>query len=132
MIRTYLDAGVLIAAMRGDPELAKSARDLMQDPEREFVACVFLRLEIWPKAIYQRRTTEVDFYQQFFARVVAWADPGEDLMFLAEREAARSGLSALDALHIAAALMLAADELVTPEGLEKPIHRATAVRMIAI
>jgi hypothetical protein len=52
-------------------------------------------------------------------------------MLLAEREAVRSGLSALNALHIAAALMLAADELVTTEGLRKPIHRATSARVIA-
>ena len=132
MVRTFLDAGVLIAAVRGDPDLARSAHDLLENREREFVASDFVRLEILPKAIYQRRAAEVAFYQRDFARVVAWADPGEALVSLAEREAARSGLSALDALHIAAALMLAANEFVTTEGIRKPIHRTTGVRVVAI
>ncbi len=132
MIRTYLDAGVLIASVRGDPGAARAAYDLLENPEREFVASVFLRLEVLPKAIHQRRTAEVAFYRRYFEQVVAWADPLDELVNLAEQEAARYGLSALDALHVAGASMLGADELVTTEGLRKPIHRATSVRVVAI
>jgi predicted nucleic acid-binding protein len=132
VIRTYVDAGVLIDAVRGGSDLAQLAPELIEDPQREFVASVFLRLEILPKATYLRRDTEVDFYQRYFARVVAWANPSEELLRLAEDEAARSGLNALDALHVASAVMLAADQLVTTEGLRKPIHRATSVRVTAI
>ncbi|MGH8573786.1 MAG: type II toxin-antitoxin system VapC family toxin [Gammaproteobacteria bacterium] len=132
MIRTYLDAGVLIAAVRGQPAPAHSAYELLEDPEREFVASVFLRLEVLPKAIYQRRTAEVEFYRWYFALVVAWANPVDELVSLAERDGARYGLSALDALHVTAASMLGADELVTTEGLRKSIHRATSVRVVAI
>ena len=39
------------------------------------------------------------------------------------------GLSALDGLHLAAALAVGADELVTTEGAAKPIHRAAGVRI---
>lgn len=131
MIRTYLDAGVLVASVRGNPDPAQAARGLIADPEREFVASVFLRLEVLPKALYHRRTAEANFYHQFFARVVAWAEPSETAADLAEHEAVPSGLSALDALHVAAAMMLGADELVTTEGLRKPIHRVTGVRVIA-
>lgn len=132
MIRTYLDAGVLIAVARGHPDSAQTARNIMADPERVFVASVFLRLEVLPKAIYQRRAAEVDLYQRYFARVAAWADPSETLTNLAEQEAARSGLNALDALHIAAAQVLGADELVTTEKPRKPLHRTTSVRVVAI
>jgi predicted nucleic acid-binding protein len=132
VIRTYLDAGVLIASVRGHPGPARSAFDLLENPEREFVASVFLRLEVLPKAIHQRRTAEVAFYRRYFARVVAWANPIDELVGRAEQEAAQHGLSALDALHVAAALMLGADELVTTEGPRKPIHRATSVRVVAI
>ena len=85
-----------------------------------------------PKAIPQRRATEIAFSQRFFARVAEWADPSEELLNLAEREAARYGLSALDALHVAAARTLSADELVTTEGIRKPIHRTTGVRVVAV
>ncbi len=42
-------------------------------------------------------------------------------------EASRNGLSALDALHVTAAIAVQADELVTTEGAGKPIHRVTAL-----
>ena len=117
---------------RGDPDPAQTARSIMADPEREFVASVLLRLEVLPKAIYQRRIAEVDLYQRCFARVTAWAVPSEALTNLAELEAARSGLNALDALHVAAAQMRGAVELVTTEGPRQPMHRATGVRVVAI
>jgi len=132
VIRTYLDAGVLIAAVRGDPGPARAAYDLLENPEREFVASVFLRLEVLPKAIHQRRAAEVAFYRRYFERVVAWAEPIDELAGRAEQEAAQYGLSALDALHVAAALMLSADEFVTTEGLRRPIHRAMGVRVVPI
>ncbi len=68
----------------------------------------------------------------FFARVSAWADPLDNVVAEAEREAARSGLNGLDALHVAAATLLGADELVTTERPGKPIHRATGVRVVSI
>lgn len=117
--------------MRGHPGKAHAAEALLQDPNREFVASVFLRLEILPKAIYHRSAVEIEFYRGYFARVVAWAEPIDDLVRLAEQEAGRYGLNALDALHVAAAGMLDADELVTTEGPRKPIHRATDVRVVA-
>ena len=132
MIRTYLDSGVLIEGVRGLPVVGRSVYDLLEDPEREFVASVFLRLEILPKAIYHRAAVEADFYQQYFERVVAWAGPVDELVSREEHEAVRFGLSALDALHVAAAGMLGADELVTTEGPRKLIHRATNVRVVAI
>jgi predicted nucleic acid-binding protein len=132
VIRTYVDAGVLIAAVRGDPNVARSVFELLEDPEREFVASAFVRLEVLPKAIYQQRAAEIAFYHAYFSRVMAWADTSHELAARAEQEAARFGLSALDALHIAAALALAADQLVTTEGPRKPIHRAEGVRIVAI
>jgi hypothetical protein len=132
VIRTYLDAGVLTGAVRRQQRGARFAYDVLEEPEREFVASVFLRLDVLPKAVYQRRIAEVEFYERFFARIVAWAEPIEELVARAEREAARYGLSALDALHVTAARMLGADEFVTTERQGKPIHRVMGMRVIAI
>jgi predicted nucleic acid-binding protein len=63
---------------------------------------------------------------------VAWANPLDELVDRAEREAGRHGLNALDALHVAAAMMTGADELVTTEGLQKPMHRVTDVNVVTI
>ena len=37
MKRTFVDAGVLIAAVRGQEELARRALKVLSDPEREFI-----------------------------------------------------------------------------------------------
>lgn len=133
MTRTFADAGVLIAAARWTEAVSRSAIALLEDPNRLFVASVFLRLEVLPKAIYHRNRDEVTFYDVFFDdRVAAWAEPLDRLIAEAEREATRHGLNALDALHVAAAIMLGADEFVTTEGPRKPIHRVTGVKVVAL
>ena len=49
---------------------------------------------------------------------------------IAEEEARKYGLGALDALHVAAAHLLGADELVTTEGPQKPLHRSRLVHVV--
>lgn len=132
MIRTYVDAGILIAGFRSGGAASGSALDVLGDPDREFVGSVFLRLEVLPKAAYHRNEDELAFYEAFFRRVVAWAVPMTEVIERAEWEAARYGLNALDALHVAAAVLLGAEELVTTEGPRKPIHRTTSVRVVGI
>jgi predicted nucleic acid-binding protein len=129
---TYVDAGILIAVVRGDHLIADRALSVLEDAGRTFVACTFLRLELLPKALYHRNRSEAAFYRAFFSQVTAWAEPASDIVDLAERQAAQYGLNALDALHIAAATLLGADEFVTTEGLQKPIHRVTDVPVTMI
>ena len=128
----YLDAGVLIAAVRGNDELADQAIRTIDDPNLAFASSAFVQLEVLPKAVYHERTDEAAFYKQFFRRVSVWATPGSRLTQLAYSEAARHGLSALDALHVASAKATGAIELVTTEALSKPIHRTTLVRVRAV
>lgn len=132
MIRTYVDAGVLIAGFRVRGGAGGGAFGVLTDPNREFVGSVFLRLEVLPKAIYHGKKTEVAFYEEFFSKVVAWATPMTAVIARAEWEAAQYGLNALDALHVAAAVLLGAEELITTEGPRKPIYRTTSVRVVAI
>lgn len=130
MTRTYLDSGVLIAAARGTDDIAAAALDVLGDPERVFVASIFVQLEVLPKPVYNKYVAEAHFYDTYFAAVVAWAEP--DVASAALHLAQQYGLSALDALHVAAAIALHADELVTTEGPGKPIHRVTDVRIVGI
>jgi len=55
MIRTYLDAGVLIAAARGKEPIAIRALEILDDPNRQFVSSIFLRLELLPIASVNKR-----------------------------------------------------------------------------
>jgi len=132
MIRTYIDAGVLITAARGIAPLAIKALEVLDDPDREFVSSVFLKLEILPKAMYYRNKAEAEFYKTFFNAVIHWADTLDRIVQEAFSEACSSGLAAMDALHVASAAALGADELVTTERAEKPIHRTALVRVVSI
>ena len=131
--RTYVDAGVLIAAATGRQlEVQPRAIAVLDDPSREFVSSEFVRLEVLPKAVYAKQLDEVAFYERFFASIVAWAQSLDAVVARAYREGVGSGLAAMDALHVAVAAVLGAAELVTTEAPGKPIHRATAVAIVSI
>jgi predicted nucleic acid-binding protein len=131
MTRTFIDAGVLIAAARGQHALSLLALAALDDPDREFASSVFVQLEVLPKALFHRQEAETEFYQAFFAAVKHWAAP-QKVCRIALELASESGLSAIDALHVAAASVVDAEELITTEGSTKPLHRTRRVKVISI
>ena len=132
MKRTFVDAGVLIAAARGTDEIARRAMRVLDDPDREFASSAFVKLEVLPKAIYHKRQDESEFYREFFSAVALWADDVESVVGRADQYATSDGLAALDALHVAAAALTGCDELVTYERPTKPICRAKAVKVASL
>ena len=130
--KTFVDAGVLIAAARGKDDIAAQAVKILDDPNREFVASPFLKLEVLPKAVYEKRLDEVEFYETFFSAVAFWADSVEDITRNAYGEACKFGLNAMDALHVAAAVSLEAKDLITTEKAAKSIHRVNSINVLSI
>ena len=129
---TFVDAGVLIAAARGGSEQAARALEVLDDPEREFAASPFVRLEVLPQALFNNREAEVAFYEAYFAAVATWATDLQSLADAALREASSCGVEAMDALHVAAAAAVGAAELVTAEKPTRSIHRARSVKVVTI
>jgi len=123
LILTFVDAGVLIAAARGTTDISGKAMELLDDDKRSFASSDFVRLEVLPKPMFHKRQEEAAFYGAFFEAVTDWAHWDESLLQQALTLASRYGLSALDALHAAAALSLGAHEIVTTEKLGRPLHR---------
>ena len=103
MTRTFLDAGVLIAAIRGTPEIADRALAPLDEPERVFVSSDFVQLVVLPKAVYFRHTAEAAFYRAYFASVMEMVPVSQTLVTQASEHAQQVGLAAMDALHVAAA-----------------------------
>ena len=132
MTLTFVDAGVLIAAARGTGSAASKAAEILDDPDRSFASSVFVRLEVLPKAVFHRKAQEAEFYEAFFESVEIWVSPDHLLAEQAMTLAARFGLSALDALHVAAAMAAGADEVVTSEKPSRPIHRVTGLAVKSI
>jgi predicted nucleic acid-binding protein len=132
LTRTFLDAGVLIAAARGGDAIAQRALDIIKDRERVFVSSPFVRLEILPKALFHRQDGEVVFYRSYFDLVRVWVDADRDLLEEADDVASRFGLAALDALHVTSAIIAGADEFVTTERPTRPIHRVSGLSVKTI
>jgi hypothetical protein len=129
---TFVDAGVLIAAARGGTEQAARALEILDDPEREFAASPFLRLEVLPQATFNKREIEVAFYEAFFSAATHWVTDLQAITEAAEREASTYGVQAMDALHVAAALSAGAQELITTEKPSRSIHQARSVKVVTI
>ncbi len=132
MTLTYVDSGVLIFAAKGTTEAAALALPFLQDPTREFVTSEYVRLEVLPKPTYFRNEIEVEFYNTFFRLNTRTIPTSVALLEFAMEEACRTGLSALDAIHIACAVFGGAEEIVTSERVTRPMHRTRLVRVVSI
>jgi predicted nucleic acid-binding protein len=129
---SFVDSGVLIAAARGTPEMLTKARAILADRENIFASSAYVCLEVLPKASFYGQEEERLFYSSFFQAVRFWAPPDEALVEDTLDIAFQSGLSALDALHVASALAVGADELITSEKPGKPVHRVRGISVRTI
>lgn len=132
MTKTYLDSGVLIVAFRADNEMSSRAIQILDDAQREFVASPFVKLETLPKAQYHKQRYEVEFYEAYFSAVIHWVSDLEIILRSAEIVASQYGLAAMDALHVAAASSIGADELITTERSTKPMFRVPDIKVVSL
>lgn len=105
---------------------------ILDEPDRQFVSSPFVQLETLPKSIYQRQISEQDFYQTFFDNVKYWANDIISIVPQAQTIAGKYGIAGMDALHIAAALSIGAEEFITTEKRTKPMFRVMELQMISI
>jgi len=129
---TYIDSGVLIFAAEGTTAAAALALPFLADPSREYVSSDYVRLELMPKATFHKRTAEVAFYNLFFTTTTRSIPTSEALLKYALEEACKTGIQGLDAVHIACAVFAGAEEFITSEKINKPIHRTKLVKMVSI
>lgn len=132
MTVTYVDSGVLIFAAQGRTAEAALALPFLADPAREYVTSDYVRLEVLPKCTYHRRQPEIDFYSEFFRLNSRTIPTSPALLQYALEEGCNTGISGLDAVHIACAVFAGAEEFITSEKHNTPIHRTTKVRVVSI
>ena len=130
--KTYIDSGVLITAFQGIPAISIRANRILNDKNREFASSRFVQLEVLPKAIFNKQQDEVEFYETFFSAVIHWETDLEQIIQNSYQIACAYGLAAMDAVHVAAALQIKADELITTEKPTKPMHRVREIQIISI
>lgn len=128
---TYLDSGVLLAAWRS-AELRAAALRVLEEPDRQFATSQLAKLELLPKAVFEKRPFERAFYQAHFEEAVATQPLDEQLGKHAQDLAEKYGLAAVDALHLSAALRSAAQEFYTSEKPGKPMFRVKELKVISL
>jgi predicted nucleic acid-binding protein len=117
---------VLIAAARADQAEAEPSLRVLDSNERQMLTSVFLRLEVHPKVAFHAYPQQRTFLNEFFMDpFLEWASDLNGVVNLAISEAERYGLAAMDALHVAAALLLRTDQFITTEESGKPIYGLT-------
>lgn len=129
---TFIDSGVLVTAARGVGADSEKALEVLADSNREFASSEFIKMEVIPKAIYNRKTAEAEFYESFFSAVIYWNNDMEKVIQDAYNIACQYGLAAMDALHVAAALSVGAEEFVTTEKNTKPMFRVSTINVVSI
>ncbi|MBO3457305.1 PIN domain-containing protein [Aetokthonos hydrillicola Thurmond2011] len=129
---TFIDSGVLVTAARGLGEDSEKALEVLADSTREFASSEFIKMEVIPKAIYNRKTAEAEFYESFFSAVIYWNNDVEKVIQDAYNIACQYGLAAMDALHVAAALSVGSEEFVTTEKKTKPMFRVSSINVVSI
>lgn len=130
-MRTFLDSGVLLHAWRGET-LSGAAMKIIDDDTREFFTSQLVRLELLPKAHFEKRPREVAFYEAHFADCAGSQSLSRELGLEAERLAARHGLAGPDALQIAAAIRQGVEEFYTSEKPGKPMFRVNEIKVISL
>jgi hypothetical protein len=97
MTISFLDSGVLVTAARSIGELLEKALSILEDSEREFASSDFIKLEVIPKAVYNRQIKEVEFYETFFNTVTYWMSDLNKIVRDAYQIGGHYGLAAMDA-----------------------------------
>jgi predicted nucleic acid-binding protein len=129
---TFVDSGVLIAAFRGTGTEGRLALEVLANTERSFASSFFVRLEVIPKCTFFGRGDELQFYEEFFQRVSIWARVDTSLADSALEIGSAFGLTAIDALHLAAALQTGCEEFITTEKPNRAIHRSSLMPIRSI
>jgi len=129
--KTFVDSGLLIAVTQGEEEVYEEALAVIDDPEREFVSSVYVKLETLPMATWRKHEEQVEAYEEIFGNVSRWVPSSPGLSQRALELAGEYGLRAIDALHVAAAEAEGA-ELITAENPTKPMFRVTSITVTSI
>ena len=131
-MRTYLDSGVLLTAWLGRSPRSAAAKAIIEDEAREFVSSDAVRLELLPKATFEKRRLELEFYREHFNATVAIERFSEELGNAAMALATKYGLAAMDAVHLASAIRQEASEFITSELPGKPMFRVQGIKITSL
>jgi len=122
LLKSYLDANLILNAFSEDEAIAKKVMRILTDPERDLMVGDYVELETLPKMRYFKKAKQLEFAESVFRRAI-YVRSNAAIIHLAHELADTYGLAAMDALHAASAIEGGADELLTFEKPSKPFFR---------
>ena len=128
---TFLDTNVLISVMCGEADLAARCFAVIDDPDREFVASDFLKLELLPKPTCNKQEESIAFYNEYLSVVSKMLKTTPETTARAFDLACKHGLGAVDAIHFQTAIEADATEFITTEKPTKPYFKINHPSVIA-
>jgi len=131
MVRVFLDAGVLIGAFKGEPDVREPAFAILNCPLLEFWYSPLLQLEVTLQPTHHKQVQELKFYDEYFRHAEMYGDLNRTLE-IAAPDAKRHGIGVVDALHVAAANLFFCAALATTEKLTKPLFRTSLVKVVSL
>jgi len=132
MKRTYIDASVLIAAFQGKESTSRRPLEILDDPERNLIVSDYLRLEVLPKPTFHKRSEEIEFMNAVLQHAAENVSTSPQLTGQAVALASKYDMTPIDSLHVAAAVVAGADELMTMEKGTKPMCQVEEVKVISL
>lgn len=126
--RVYVDSCVLIHALRGEDEAsAQLAISEISQTDVEYVFSPLSELEVLPQPLKHCKEQAAFFEEWFKTAQCEWYS--YEVHRRAIDQASRYSIAALDAAHVATAIVSGADELITAEKLTKPMYQSKEMRV---
>lgn len=120
-----------MAAFHATYPLHRKAIELLRDDTRELLATSLVELELTQPQFDPRRKDEADFYLDYLRNIVTEsADVTESLIAMGIDTVRSTQASAMDAMHLACAIHMGADEFVTSEATGKPLFREKRIPVV--
>lgn len=131
-IMTYLDTNCLIALADAEPQRKQKVFDLLNDPQRVFVYSSFFTLETLSLAIHYKNKKRQQVFRVYINLCAHFSNNLPAIMNEAYRQSERYGIVGIDACHIAAAVVVLAEEFYTFEKPTRPMFRTKDLKVISL
>ena len=83
----------------------------LNDPLREYITSDYAKIELLPRCTFHKNHDEKRFHEEFFESSVTHVPSSNELLELAIDEGGRTGISGIDAIHAACAVVARLQEL---------------------
>jgi predicted nucleic acid-binding protein len=131
--RTFIDTCVIVAAYKTQRTLHDNAKRVLFDSTRRFLSTSLVRLELSSAHYRPENSGEANFYERFWSEGISeLIDIDESMIAEGIKTSKLTEAAAMDAMHLACAVRMDADEFITAERKDKdrPVYRDDRIKVV--